>query len=198
MHISQISAYSNLYNNKTKKLNNRIQENKTNFKGYNEVFKTSMLVPIRDKKDAVYILKNLIKSASESFTLIPSFKNLFNANVNNNDMICTLLKKIDNNEAIAYDNSKKMAYAQTDSILFIGPHREESIEFRRKKNDSVEISRDDAYSSQIIRFYPNSDVIKNETKVSGSGLGQVSETQHYNPDGSPKPLRNLLNDFFGI
>ena len=109
-----------------------------------------------------------------------------------------ILKELQQNGPIITDTDKNIAYAQKDSVLFIGTKRDESIEFSLNKNKSIQLTRDIAGNSEIIKFYPNSETIASKTKINGSGLGQTSETTYYNADGSKKHLRNIINSILGI
>lgn len=197
MNISPIAAYSDLYQVKYSK---RQKNNKISFKNYSDSFRKAMTMQINNKKDVEQIFKNLIKSEGKSFAILDWFKVMYITYEDKAEPLFEILKNLylTKKGSIATDSKGSVAYAQKDSIMFMGPERDERVEFILNKDKSIEFSRGDAYSDQIVKFFPNSDVKKSETKISGSGMGQVSETTYYNSDGSERSLRNFINAVFGL
>ena len=197
MNISSIGLYSNLYQVKNVKSQ---KDKKINFKNYSESFRKAMFTQINNKKDIEQIFKSFIESNDKSFIVSDWFSMIFKTCKDKTDFIFELLNNLRTNQkgVVLADSKGAVAYAHNDSVMFIGPNRDENIEFILNKDKSLSFSRGDAYSTQIIKFYPNSDAKKSDTKINGSDLGQVSETTYYNADGTKRPLRNFINAIFGL
>ena len=193
MNISAITSYSNFYNSKTKQ-----QAKMLSFKNYNDAFKKAITAPIKNKKDVEQLFHNLMKTECDSFTLSTWFKDLYQTYKNASDPILKILKNLYKDGAIGYNSKSETVFSHGDSIFFTGNEMNDFLEFSYDNNDGLKFSRGDDISANIITFFPNSNNMKKYKTVSGSGIGQISETTYYNEDGRKRHFRNFINSILGV
>ena len=211
MYVSKILGLNN-QNNYRLRQKNMVNSSNIVFKGdYASTFRNGLSRNFKQlEPDVSAFCKDLLQQvkSGRGFYVSPSIRNV---NGYGRESVPSLLRKlcISNGEVIARDaGGEKLVetykYSDGKSITFFNPEGDMYITIE-EAGSSYELTRgslDEYGQTEIFRFYDlnenSSGRLKSHTTASGSGVGALSETTYYNPDGSVREGRTFINRLFGL